>query len=94
VVTNVWADVSILEYVATASSGAVNASVFARRAAVARGPRRAAALLLASLFSATALDAAAHLQASDPGAIEVAARTPMFLATLTATGLLLAGAGR
>ncbi len=87
-------DAFILENVAAAGSGAVNATVFMRRAWHGRGPRRAAALLLASLFTGAAVDACAQLHTAEPDLVAVAARVPLLLASLATTALLMAGAGR
>ena len=52
---HVWDGVSVVEDVATAGSGAMNAAYFARRAWAAQGPRRLAAGVLALLCAASAL---------------------------------------
>src|SRR5437879_5414265 len=91
-VTHVWDGVAIVEDMATAGSGIFNAAVFAGHALGVRGPRRGAALLLAALFAATAAEALARLGTGDPSALEVAARTPLLVANVTAATVLAAGA--
>lgn len=88
---NVWGGVSVVEDVATAGSGAVNAAYFARRAWAAHGPRRVAAAVLAALFAASALVA---VDSGAPGPVTVLAQAPLLVANLAVSALLWAGAGR
>ena len=91
---SIWSSVAVVNEVATAGSGAANAAYFAHRASRARGPRRAAALLLTLLFAATALDAAAYLLLAGPTSEGALLRMPLLIANL-AVGLAIAfGAGR
>lgn len=88
---NGWAGVSVVEDVATAGSGAVNAAYFARRAWMAHGPRRAAAGVLALLFAASALSV---VDAGPAGPAAVLAQAPLLVANLAVSALLWVGAGR
>lgn len=93
---SIWSSLAFAHEVATAGSGAANAAWFAHRASRSRGPRRAAALLLALLFAAVALDAAAWLLAAAPGEARPQAllRAPLLAANLAAGLAIAAGAGR
>ncbi len=88
---NAWTGVSVVEDVATAGSGAVNAAYFARRAWAAHGPRRMAAGVLALLCAASAL---AAVDTGPPGPATVLAQAPLLIANLAVSVLLWLGAGR
>ncbi len=90
----IWSTVALANEVATAGSGAANAAYFAHRASHARGPRRAAALLLALLFAATALYAAAYLLNAGPTPEGALLRLPLLIANLAVGLAIAAGAGR
>jgi hypothetical protein len=89
-----WAQIAYLQDAATAGSGAINAAMFLERALHARGPRRTAAGLLSSLFSAVALTALGHLAAADSGAAEALLRGPLLGACIAVTTVLAMGARR
>lgn len=88
---NAWTEVSVVEDVATAGSGAANAAYFARRAWLTHGPRRLAAGVLALLCAASAL---AAVDAGPPGPATVLAQAPLLVANLAIAALLWRGAGR
>ena len=94
-----WHQISVIEELATAGSGAANAIYFTGRAlrtqTVLR--RRTAALVLAMLFLGSALSATASYAGggSDEGGVIVAlARLPLFAGNVGAFTLILAGGGR
>ena len=88
-----WAQISAFQDVATAGSGAINAAVFFDRAARSRGPRRAAALLLAGVFIAITAGALGGL-VSGPAAFEAALRGPLLVANLAVTAVVTTRARR
>jgi hypothetical protein len=88
---NVWDGVAVVEDVATAGSGAVNAAYFAQRAYGAHGPRRVAAGVLALLCAGSAL---AAVGTAEPGPASVLAQAPLLAANLAVSALLWVGAGR
>ncbi len=93
-----WHQISVIEELATAGSGAANAIYFTGRAlqngAVTR--RRTAALVLAMLFLGSALSATVSFAAGESGDSVAAAlvRLPLVAANIGAFTLILAGAGR
>jgi hypothetical protein len=84
--------VAAAEELTTAGCGGLNAAYFAVRACKAHGPRRIASALLALLFAGGALLALLPVHAD--GALEVALRTPLLVAHITALVLICLGAGR
>jgi len=76
-----------LEDVATAGSSTVNAAVFLERASRSRGPRRAAALILAGLFAAIGAGVAGEVAPDGPAA-EVVLGAPLLAANLAVTTVL------
>jgi hypothetical protein len=89
-----WAQIAAFEDVATAGSSAVNAAVLLERAARSRGPRRAAALLLASLFAGIAVGALEQAGADDSGVVGALLSGPLLTANLAVTAVLALGARR
>lgn len=91
-----WDQISVVEELATAGSGAANAIYFSGRSlrAGAGGKQRAAALVLATLFLGTALNVAAIHVAGDGGVLAAALRLPLLAGNVAAFSLILAGAGR
>lgn len=91
-----WDQISVVEELATAGSGAANAIYFSGRslrAGVGRR-RRVAALVLATLFLGTALNVVSAQLVGDGGALAAALRLPLLAGNIAAFSLILAGAGR
>lgn len=80
--TAFWDSAALVEDLASAGSGGLNAAYFTHRARAGTGPRRLAAAVLALLCGGAALQAAQHLVVAGPGAAEVLARVPLLAANL------------
>lgn len=93
-----WHQISVIEELATAGTGAANAIYFTGRAlrAGAAARRRTAALVLAMLFLGSALSATASYAGggSDGGVAVALLRLPLVAGNVGAFTLILAGAGR
>jgi hypothetical protein len=93
-----WHQISVIEELATAGSGAANAIYFTGRALRAHTVfrRRTAALVLAMLFLGSALSPTASYAGggSGEGVIVALARLPLFAGNVGAFTLILAGGGR
>jgi hypothetical protein len=85
-----WDTVVRVEDAALAGSGLANALYFARRIAGSRGPRRLAALVLATLFAGLGLDGLAAWLGLEAGASAAGLRAPLVLGSV-ATSLLVFG---
>ena len=92
--TGGWTQITDFEDAATAGSSAINAAVFFERSLRARGPRRTAALLLASLFAGVVAAAALRLAAAEPSALAAVLRGPLLAACVAVTSVLVMGARR
>jgi hypothetical protein len=89
-----WDEIAVAGDVATAGGGVANALYFGRRALAGRGPRRGAALVLATTFGGAAVHAASQLAAGSEGAVAALVRAPLLAGTLGAALLIAAGARR
>lgn len=83
--------VAVVEEIATAGCGGVNAAYFASRAWRTRGTRRAAATVLATLFAGSALAAG---QPHEPGLADIALHASLLAANVGTLLLIWLGAGR
>lgn len=88
-----WSGLGVAQQATMALTGAGNAIYFARRAALERGVRRLAAVVLVGIFSGIALDGALYL-GDDAAGLAWVHRTPLLAASLTTSALLVLGAGR
>lgn len=93
--TGFWNAISVAEDVTTAGSGAANAAYFAGRSVGLSGARRMAALLLALLCGAIAMQAVAHLLGvGDAGPAVALVRAPLLVASVAIVVIVLMKARR